>query len=239
MKSNGVRDFYEKDSSVYDERWRSPGGLKTDARQKKIIHKLCGNWEEKIILEIGCGTGRFSLELLKYSSTVMFVDLSFEMIKIARNHKSLNNQDFSSASIYNLPFPDNYFDRILSVNVFNHLDKPVLALSEINRVLKKDGQVVVNFANYCSYFFPIAIFITHQESSLYKEVYSAWRNPHQINDFFEMTDFNIMDVIGNVHVPKGLDVFLIRDIILLLDRISRYSFLNLLSPILFYRAQKK
>src|SRR5437899_904862 len=53
-----------------------------------------------------------------------------------------------AASTYHLPFQDEQFDLIFSVDVIEHLEKPLLALHEYNRVCKTGGYIFIQTPNY-------------------------------------------------------------------------------------------
>ena len=59
--NDNVKDFYEEDSPQYDTRWKSQGGAETTKRQIKIVEELTHNWNNKKIVEIGCGSGNSHL----------------------------------------------------------------------------------------------------------------------------------------------------------------------------------
>ena len=101
------------------------------------------------ILDLPCGYGRDSNFLSKQGFEVTGIDRSKEAIKIAQNWA---NQDgiqikFEVGDATNLPYPDNSFDAIVS-NRFLHLvyddNQQKKVISEIKRVLKDDGLVILS-----------------------------------------------------------------------------------------------
>lgn len=95
----------------------------------------------KKLIDIGCAAGRDTnlLTIKGYDTTG--VDLSENLLAIARR----NNPDlkFIKADIRSLPFPDSSVDGIWARAVFHHLEKKDMmpALNEFNRVLKNDGVI--------------------------------------------------------------------------------------------------
>ena len=92
-------------------------------------------------LDVACGTGDMAIELLKRGSSVTGIDLSEEMLAIARSKTAEAN--FQLANAEALPFDDASFDAVTSafgIRNFVHLDK---GLAEMARVLKSGGRMVI------------------------------------------------------------------------------------------------
>jgi len=94
-------------------------------------------------LEIGCGTGAFARELAKRCKQVVAIDLSAEMIKIARSRSSeFSNLEFHLADVMMWDFPRARFDFITSIATLHHLEQREL-LMKINDALRPGGVLVV------------------------------------------------------------------------------------------------
>ena len=73
-------------------------------------------------LEIGCGTGAFSRRLAQRSQKVLALDLSPEMIRIARQSSTqFSNIEFQIADVMSWTFPGETFDCIASLATLHHL----------------------------------------------------------------------------------------------------------------------
>ncbi len=100
------------------------------------------------VLDVGCGTGALSI-LAKMaageSGEVDGIDIAPKMITIAQQKARRSNLkiNFRIASVNKLPFPDNFFDLVISSLMFHHLPLKVKkeGLEEIHRVLKKEGRL--------------------------------------------------------------------------------------------------
>ncbi len=106
------------------------------AETKKTIKKELDC--NKKTLDIGCGTGTFSVLFKDYIG----IDISLRFIQYARKKYG---REFYVGDTLKLEFSDNSFDNVLVVGVFHHLDdvKFLQAISEIRRVLKKNGRALI------------------------------------------------------------------------------------------------
>lgn len=102
----------------------------------KLI-SLVSPLDAKRLLDAGAGEG-FILKFLfehKIGKELEGIDYSDEAIKIGKKlHPYLN---LKKGTIYALRYPANHFDIVLCTEVLEHLDDPVKALGEIERVSKK------------------------------------------------------------------------------------------------------
>lgn len=96
------------------------------------------------LLDIGCGNGRL-IELFQDKDIEYFgLDNSENLIRIAK--KKYPEYTFQVADALNLPFPDNYFDKVYSIAVLHHIPSKGLRmqfLKEAKRVLKANGFLVL------------------------------------------------------------------------------------------------
>lgn len=97
------------------------------------------------ILDIGCGRGDVVVYYAKQGADAYGIDYSSDAITIAQEVKQKNTH-FALMDAKKLAFPKNYFDAVISIDVFEHLYKEELevVMQEIKRVLKKDGILLVN-----------------------------------------------------------------------------------------------
>ena len=63
---------------------------------------------------------------------------------IVKSKKFFPSEDFSPTDLENINFPNEYFDRILSLETLEHTPKPTTFLKELNRVLKPGGKLVMS-----------------------------------------------------------------------------------------------
>jgi len=91
------------------------------------------------ILDVGCGLGMYVRKMLQFSRDVYGVDIDPD--KVARASKDLANIQVAPAE--KLPFPDDYFDVILSHEVIEHVTDDAQAIREAYRCVRPGGRIVV------------------------------------------------------------------------------------------------
>ncbi|MEK6283712.1 MAG: class I SAM-dependent methyltransferase [Acidobacteriota bacterium] len=95
------------------------------------------------VLEIGCGTGTFARRLAERSQNVLALDLSPEMIRIARERSAqFPNIDFELADVLDWPLPAEGFDCIASIATLHHLPLSEM-LSKMKVALKPGGVLLI------------------------------------------------------------------------------------------------
>lgn len=105
---------------------------------KRMIGKL-GNLDDKKVLDVGCGTGRWSKIFRNLGAKVTGIDLS--EIRLENNKEKIAGVDFKCMSVTELDFANETFDVINSVTVLQHIPYKLKekAINEIVRVTKKNG----------------------------------------------------------------------------------------------------
>jgi len=109
------------------------------------------------LLDIGCGK---PAEFMNDGSFLIFIDRK-NSIGIDVNNLKINNFKFVKASVLNLPFKNETFDNIVAMEILEHIEDVDRALSEIKRVLKKDGVFIMS---------------TPDNSILWKVIWFLWSN---------------------------------------------------------------
>jgi len=102
-------------------------------------------------LEIGFGSGWVLRHLLHAADCEYVAGVEISQTMLARAQRRLESEwargrlDLYNAGVHLLPFADDQFDRVCSVNTIYFWDDPVAGLSEIHRVLKPTGRFVLGF----------------------------------------------------------------------------------------------
>jgi 2-polyprenyl-3-methyl-5-hydroxy-6-metoxy-1,4-benzoquinol methylase len=118
--------------------WESPAGKLRWARRVKM---LSGHLKPGMtVLELGCGTGSFTRELARSGADVVAIDVSPELLEIARTNSSAPNVRYQIQNAYALSYSQGVFDSVVGSSVLHHLEIEE-ALRDVYRVLKPGGTI--------------------------------------------------------------------------------------------------
>lgn len=98
----------------------------------------------KKILEIGCGYGFFLKSTVEHSKLTIGID---KFLNIAPSILKNKNLKFIKADGENLPFKNNIFDIVYSMDVIEHIENDYEFIKESLRVLKKNGYLIIGTPN--------------------------------------------------------------------------------------------
>ena len=133
--------FWDKVAGVYDI-FVNVINRKTHKKLKKIVRNLIEPCD--IVLECACGTGLLSAVIAPKCRQLTATDFSEKMLKKAeKNCRVFRNITYAQTDITALPFADCSFDKVVAGNVIHLLDNPLTALSEMNRVCKDGGMLII------------------------------------------------------------------------------------------------
>lgn len=110
---------------------------------KELNHKKL---VDKMILEIGCGSGAHASLIKKQGADIVAVDIAEERVKATAqnlNYVSEGTGIAMQADAQTLPFVDNSFDIVCSSGVLHHASDTNACIREVYRVLKKGGEAVI------------------------------------------------------------------------------------------------
>jgi ubiquinone/menaquinone biosynthesis C-methylase UbiE len=143
-------------------------------------------------IEVGSGAG-FTKEFIK--------NKNFKLTDIGED----DHLDFKNIDAQNTNFQDESFDYVIASNMIHHIPFPIKFFKEMNRILKKEGKLII-FESYCSITFQIAtILMKHEgfdftldvwdEKNAKSKEHDAWHGniavPHLIFDNKEKFDKNL------------------------------------------------
>lgn len=127
-----IAEHYDKVRPMPIEPWLS-----------KIIE--CGKIDSNCaVLDVGCGTGRFPLGISSAKNCMICaLEPSIEMLKQAVAKDKSKTVMWVRGDGQKLPFRGNYFNCAYMTLVIHHIENKEMALREIHRTLKKDGNCVI------------------------------------------------------------------------------------------------
>ena len=186
------------------------------------------------VLELGTGPGRISKEVIKKNVNFVGIDISWKMISICKERlKKFKNVKLIQYNISkNLPFKDETFDFVYSIRVLKYVNNFEYVISEVSRILKKDGIFVFSMPNKYSI---NSLNIFHKIQ--YKRVYK-----NELLRILVKNGFYIVQIEGGAKLPDFLyntsnKLFL--KIILLIEQFLKRLFGLVFSRTFYISARKK
>lgn len=133
----------------YDSWFATPIGRLVRLYEARLLLAFLEPQPGERILDVGCGTGIFTDDVLNSGAGVTGIDFSASMLSKAVEHCG---QCFVGlcADMCALPFTDNSFDRVFSMTAIEFVQDGAGAIAELNRVVKPGGRGVVTSLNSLS-----------------------------------------------------------------------------------------
>lgn len=137
--------LFDNQAAGYDAWYTTPMGELVDRLEKEAVFRLLEPRSGLTLLDMGCGTGNYAVELAVRGLSVTGVDVSPAMLERAREKARARGLAVSwqRADARQLPFADESFDAVLSVTALEFIPDPASALGEAYRVLKPGGRLVL------------------------------------------------------------------------------------------------
>lgn len=155
MKESMNGDYYRKIKNLNISHYSGEVSYYTQAPLRRVEKKLLTSIpEQSRILDVGCGSGRFTIGAAQMGHNVTGIDITPAAIAAAiEKAKKLNlgNVDFLVEDMTEIPFEDNKFDYVFcprfSINAVATFEKRRGAIKEMLRVVKPGGTVYVESFN--------------------------------------------------------------------------------------------
>lgn len=158
--NNGIPRFVElsENSDSFGFEWHRhkltqldsySGFNESEAQLKNRIDFPIEELKGKLVLDAGCGMGRYAEIAVKYGAQVICVDLSNAVDSAYGNLHHSPNVSFLQADLFSLPFKKNTFDFIYSFGVLHHTPNAEQAFKAISSFLKNEGKIsIFVYASY-------------------------------------------------------------------------------------------
>jgi ubiquinone biosynthesis O-methyltransferase len=117
----------------------------TERLESQLVRELVGDVGGRRVLDVGCGDGKFALELTKRGAVVTGIDASAAMIDAAKRRAAQHNVDitFRVGTAEQLPFSAERFDVVTAITILCFVDDAAPVFREIARVLRPGGRLVI------------------------------------------------------------------------------------------------
>lgn len=154
----------------------------------QLLSKMSLN--EKQVLEIGCGTGQFSMEIQGRSKSLTVLDIGPNLVK---NVSGTLGCIGTVGDATGLPFPDNSFELIISSECIEHTPDPEAAIKEMCRVCKPDGYICFTTPNKLWY--PLLL-LSHLFGIRKFSGIENWIFPHHAKKVLKQNAMNDIKISG-------------------------------------------
>jgi ubiquinone/menaquinone biosynthesis C-methylase UbiE len=124
-------------------------------RRLDIVLSSLQNYDRARILDVGCGPGMMAEYSIKRDFEFFGIDISEKMIDECINKFGhVDSTNFSVGKLQSLEFKDSFFDVVLCMGALEYVNEDEIenAFSEMIRVLKPGGQIIVSLMNKGSFF---------------------------------------------------------------------------------------
>jgi len=189
------------------------------------------------VLEIGCGTGFLTKGIIKKPVRLTAIDISSELIEVARKNILYSNVEFIIKNAYQMTFNDQTFNAVIGSSVLHHLSID-LALKEIYRVLTPGGYIAFTEPNMMNPQIALQKNILALKKALGdspdESAFFIWC----IRKKLKKNGFTGIDIIPFDFLHPGIPKGLIKTILPFTDLAERIPLLKQISGSLYIKATK-
>ena len=138
---NVFNDFYQG----YDDWYQTTVGQFVAEQEAQTLNALLQPQAEQKILEIGCGTGHFTLEMVQKGCRITGIDQAPKMLQQAQTKLSAYSKQvqLQIMDAQKLEYADNQFDSVFSMATLEFITDPQVAYHQMYRVVKPGGTIVL------------------------------------------------------------------------------------------------
>ncbi len=206
MIDDATAEKFEKYMKKYPDLYQNLAG---------VVKKYVTN-AKPVIIDLGVGPGLLSVELHNKISDarIIGVDPLRKMLDLAKNNNSFDLFEAKLGSSENMPVDDDSVDIVVSRFSLTYWKDPEKSFSEIVRVLKKEGYVILEVINKDFPFWRLFLIkvhmlfnkagsdVTKYHVDVYKDAYTI----NQVEQFFSDAGFSVVEKEGTKKEWKFLIV---------------------------------
>jgi ubiquinone/menaquinone biosynthesis C-methylase UbiE len=167
-----MRAPFDDQAAAYNRWYATPLGQMVDSVEKEAVFSLLPEVQGRRVLEVGCGTGNFSLAWSRQGAEVVGLDCSGPML--ARAQDKARRQGLAITWVRglasSLPFVDGSFDGVMCILALDFMTDRETVLQEMVRVLRPGGFVSVAMLNRFSLWTLKRVVRVWFKPSLWREV---------------------------------------------------------------------
>jgi 2-polyprenyl-3-methyl-5-hydroxy-6-metoxy-1,4-benzoquinol methylase len=152
---NGIPRFVESGSyaSLFGDQWKEFRKTQLDSftgttisrkRVEKCLGELNNTINGKLVLEAGCGAGRFTEILLDKGAILVSSDISTAVDVNKENFPANEKHKIIQADINDMPFAPETFDIVICIGVIQHTPNTEQTIEDLFRLVKKGGHLVID-----------------------------------------------------------------------------------------------
>jgi ubiquinone/menaquinone biosynthesis C-methylase UbiE len=176
-----ILDLFAEWPEKYEKWFETPIGKLVREYESRLLLEMVNPGPGEKILDVGCGTGIFTADLLAAGSRVTGLELSFPMLLHAGKKAAGLPFHMVQGDMRRLPFADGIFDKTVSVTAIEFLDKDAReAVAGMFRVTRPGGLVVVASLNSLSPWAARRTAAAKQGHSLF--AHARFRSPAEMRD---------------------------------------------------------
>lgn len=157
----------QNQQSYFEKRMKGPiidSPQKLSYWKVRYLERFAGNFKvvkNKSVVEVGVGSGYMAIGLASQGAKVTACDITLKNLialkKFAKGAGLEHNLSYVCCSADQLPFKENSFDYFVLNSVLEHIPKEKEAINEIDRVLKKDGGLMITVPVKYRFIFPLLL----------------------------------------------------------------------------------
>jgi len=198
MDKSYIKDLYNQFAGEYHQKRKSSS--KSFYNEFIEVPAISGLVKDivsgKKVLDLGCGTGIFTKMIHSWGANVTGVDISEEMIKIAK----IENPEiyFVTSDAEHTNFSDEEFDVVSSSLMIHYLDNLSTLFKEVNRILKQKGYFIFSFH--------------HPSNEVIEKMKINDETKNIFNDYFSLKDYRWkmmgIEFISYHHTFEDISIYL-------------------------------